>query len=201
MENITSLRSYIDYEIITVFSSNEEYREFFLNMLRKQSRSVRVAESRSRLRDKINLKSINNALNNEDKEGNLREVSCQTTISIPPLDNINDEVLSSIGDVDDLSLSSDDENYRNCVIKRITRKPSDQHIHLRQDMSYIDLDDRENYNKNINNLDNDDKDKKLGLFNRDDNISTNFCEDVFVWEVSLYIIKTIIIIILLRLLL
>jgi hypothetical protein len=140
------------------------------------------------LKEKIkNLadKSINNALNNEDKEGHSREVSCQTTISIPPFDIINDEVLSSIGDIDDLSLSSDDENYRNCVIKRITRKPSDQHIYLRQDMSYIDLDDRENYNKNINNLDNDDKDKKLSLFNRDEKFSTNFYEDVFVWEVSL----------------
>ena len=180
--NITSLRSYIDYELITVFSSNEEYRSYFLSMLRKQSRSVRVATERSRLKEKIkNLadKSINNALNNEDKD-NSREVSCQTTISIPPFDIINDEVLSSIGDVDDvddLSLSSDDENYRNCAIKRITRKPSDQHIHLRQDMSYIDLDDRENYNRNINNVDNDDK--KLSLF------STNFYEDVFVWEVSL----------------
>jgi len=182
---ITSLRSYIDYELITVFSNNEDLKRYYINVLRRQSRSVRVAESRSRLKDKIkNLADKSNALNNENEEGNSREVSCQTTISIPPYDINNDEVLSSIGDaVDDLSLSSDDENYRNCVIKRISRKPSDHH--LRQDMSYIDFDDRENSNKNISNLDNDNKDKQLTLFNRRDNVSTNFCEDVFVWEVSL----------------
>ena len=125
MDNRPIFSDYLQNEYITFFSL-KELTISLVTILRNRHRAIRVAIQRDRLKEKVLQQQQLQQKSSKISVINKIDIGIQTNISIAPLEyDCSDITYSSEDSIDDISASDDDdcdEKYRNCIIKKITRK-------------------------------------------------------------------------------